>query len=1564
MNTTIVKTHSSHGSVPISQVYNDCISLCVPTVKGESLASILQKMCARMEECCGEDGDGQQFLEAGDGITVEGDGSQGNPWIVSADDTGDNFMTLDSESVDLQGNGSINTPLYALVRRDPAANNMLVITPAGVLVPNVIESGIVYGGIVTWLGDYNYHITAAGYWLDFQFYESPAADFTLSPPDATFNRIDTFILTSSETAEVLEGTPSSNPAQAPLDTATQLAVSFSLVEVGTTEPTINSECIYRNNTEWTATSSSLARLNPDSVTNPCNGVKALEGTGVVDNDNILFERGSSFFPTTITSQLTFFIRPKGSFAANGLIFQWELAGTPVGDPVVLNHLSYFFDSTDTGTCQLIAIPLFHFGLVDTSEVDSLRITGEIAAGTVGFYIDDLCIQGQPLPPQAESVDNKFKIDDDDVAPGTFNEKIEAGSGIVFTETTDSEGYKTLEISAVATSPLTFDNGLTRTLDNTQWGGPLLHDTTINADEFKINFWGTNDVSEVFNVINNGSKQAILTQAGDGEAIQAETDGIGNAVFAFASGGGKGVVGVSLLSDGGEFQSNAPGTTALRTSGPLSATLRSFDSTDNDSVVHSIFLRSLSSGTAQIGFGGYVSYELEADDGLTYESNRTQWEWLNPAADPSNDLTSRYSIWGYNLGALTQLAYWNGDGQQVNPEYGVGAFTGTPTAHLAVTATGEVIEVPAGGSGLLISADNGLNENPTNNVRLGGTLLENTTITSPDAFTFLITGDETTFTAGVLNVVNTANSLGWAIHATGGNGTGGAIRAISNASFATIFGYNPSGTGVRGDTDANANAVQGYASTNGTGVNGASETGIGGIFQSTSNTGLYSNTLSEVNSTTTYSARIQKGFGGAPGTVMNTLVVAAAAGNGAGSGVAIDMEVPFNSGSVPTTRFISRATTGLLGSSEADFIIQARTANALYDAFSILGVSGQAFLHEYGTGALALGGEAFALAVTAAGGIVEIPIGAGAGDVVKVGTPVNNQLGVWTGDGTIEGDPALTFTGGVLTIGEAGTTLGQLVLAGNTAQTVTIKTLATAGNYTLTLPPNDGGAGEFLTTDGAGVLTWTAAPGGGTVTDVSVVTANGFAGSVANPTTSPDITISTTETGLLQGNGTAISGITNSSTVGQVLRVTGASTYAWGALDLADTDAVTGDLAFANLTQGTARSVLAVAGNSTADFASVQGTANQVLVINAAGTALLFGQVNLASSAAVTGTLPFINGGTGLSALGTPNQVLRVNGAGTALEYATLAGSGTVTNVSTTLSGISIADPSTTPAISGTLGPISGGTGITSYAQGDLIVATAANTLGKIGKSALATRYLANTGVANQPQWDQINLANGVTGRLPFANVAQITGPAVLGVTGTGLSNLAAMLATADGQIMRRSGANIGFGAINVGSAAAITGILPVANGGSGLATAPSGQIRIGNGTVLVNATPTGSLGITAQPTAGALNYRLTVNPTRQTFVDTTGTATWNLDNGQAGNVVLTNVGRTLVISGTPVAGTTYTLEVRQDGTGNRTITTWPATILWEGGSVPTLSTGINKIDLFTFYYTGANYLGKLVGRFN
>ena len=84
------------------------------------------------------------------------------------------------------------------------------------------------------------------------------------------------------------------------------------------------------------------------------------------------------------------------------------------------------------------------------------------------------------------------------------------------------------------------------------------------------------------------------------------------------------------------------------------------------------------------------------------------------------------------------------------------------------------------------------------------------------------------------------------------------------------------------------------------------------------------------------------------------------------------------------------------------------------------------------------------------------------------------------------------------------------------------------------PPTSGtsilygnGTGGFSNvTIGTGVSfaagTLSATGSGGTVTSVSVVSANGFAGTVATATTTPVITLTTTITGLLKGNGTAIS----------------------------------------------------------------------------------------------------------------------------------------------------------------------------------------------------------------------------------------------------------------------------------------------------------------------------------------------------------------------------------------------------------------------------------------------------------
>ena len=54
---------------------------------------------------------------------------------------------------------------------------------------------------------------------------------------------------------------------------------------------------------------------------------------------------------------------------------------------------------------------------------------------------------------------------------------------------------------------------------------------------------------------------------------------------------------------------------------------------------------------------------------------------------------------------------------------------------------------------------------------------------------------------------------------------------------------------------------------------------------------------------------------------------------------------------------------------------------------------------------------------------------GGGDVNKVGTPVNNEIGVWTGDGTIEGDTNLQWDGSTLQVLGSQTVSGTLDVTG-------------------------------------------------------------------------------------------------------------------------------------------------------------------------------------------------------------------------------------------------------------------------------------------------------------------------------------------------------------------------------------------------------------------------------------------------------------------------------------------------------------------------------------------------------
>jgi hypothetical protein len=98
--------------------------------------------------------------------------------------------------------------------------------------------------------------------------------------------------------------------------------------------------------------------------------------------------------------------------------------------------------------------------------------------------------------------------------------------------------------------------------------------------------------------------------------------------------------------------------------------------------------------------------------------------------------------------------------------------------------------------------------------------------------------------------------------------------------------------------------------------------------------------------------------------------------------------------------------------------------------------------------------------------------------------------------------------------------------------------------------------------------------------------------------------------------------------------------------------------------------------------------------------------------------------------------------------------------------------------------------------------------------------------------------------------------------------------------------------------------------------------------------------------------------------DTDGaTVTFDMSDITKGDVrTVTLAGnRTLAVSNVAV-GQRFTLALKQDGTGTRTVT-WFSGISWPGAVVPTLTTTAAKYDVFSFICIASNtYLGFIAGQ--
>jgi hypothetical protein len=156
--------------------------------------------------------------------------------------------------------------------------------------------------------------------------------------------------------------------------------------------------------------------------------------------------------------------------------------------------------------------------------------------------------------------------------------------------------------------------------------------------------------------------------------------------------------------------------------------------------------------------------------------------------------------------------------------------------------------------------------------------------------------------------------------------------------------------------------------------------------------------------------------------------------------------------------------------------------------------------------------------------------------------------------------------------------------------------------------------------------------------------------------------------------------------------------------------------------------------ATAGFVKRTGLATYALdtatYLTANQSITLSGDISGSGTTAITATLPVVNANVGTFAIATVNAKGQVTAAAN------------MTGDVTTAAGV---------ATLATVTPAKGGTGLTTYAQGDILYASSSTALARLAKDGTSPRYLTNLGAGNNPTWGQVNLALGVTGTLPVAN---------------------------------------------------------------------------------------------------------------------------------------------------------------------------------------------------------------------